>query len=139
LEELGRGGMGVVYKAVEVSLGRIVALKMILSGSHADREPLARFRQEAGTIARLRHPNIVEIYRIDEHDGMPFLSLEFLSNGSLDRKLKGVPMQPREAAEIVRGLALAVDYAHAQGVIHRDLKPANVLLGDGGVIKITDF
>ena len=131
--------MGVVYKAIEVSLNRVVALKMILSGNHAHQERLARFRSEAETIARLRHPNIVEIFRVGEHEGMPFLALEFLEKGSLDKTLTGVPLPPREAAEIVKVLAVAVHHAHTQGVIHRDLKPSNVLLGQGGVLKISDF
>jgi eukaryotic-like serine/threonine-protein kinase len=139
LEEVGRGGMGVVYKAIEVSLSRVVALKMILSGSHANQERLARFRSEAETIARVRHPNIVEIYRVGEHDGVPFLALEFLEKGSLDKTLTGVPLPPRQAAEIVRVLAATVHHAHSHGVIHRDLKPANVLLGHGSMIKISDF
>jgi serine/threonine protein kinase len=129
LAEVGRGGMGVVFKAIEVSLNRVVALKMILSADHANLGRLARFRSEAETIARLRHPNIVEIYRVGEHDGVPFLALEFLEKGSLDKTLTGVPLAPRQAAEIVRVLAATVHHAHLQGVIHRDLKPANVLLG----------
>ena len=128
-----------MYKAIEVNLSRVVALKMILSGSHANQERLARFRSEAETIARLRHPNIVEIYRVGEHDGVPFLALEFLEKGSLDKTLTGVPMAPREAAKIVRALAATVHHVHSQGVIHRDLKPANVLLGQGSIIKISDF
>jgi eukaryotic-like serine/threonine-protein kinase len=139
LAEVGRGGMGVVFKAIEVSLNRVVALKMILSADHANHERLARFRSEAETIARLRHPNIVEIYRVGEHEGVPFLALEFLEKGSLDRALTGVPLPPREAAETVKVLATTVHHAHSQGVIHRDLKPANVLLGQGNIIKISDF
>ena len=111
LDEVGRGGMGVVYKAIEVSLNRVVALKMILSGNHTSPERLARFRSEAETIARLRHPNIVEIYRVGEHDGMPFLALEFLEKGSLDRTLTGVPLAPKEAAEIAKVLATTVHHA----------------------------
>ncbi len=139
LGELGRGGMGVVYKAVEENLNRVVALKMILGGNHTDPERVARFRSEAETIARLQHANIVEIYRVGEHDGMPYLVLEYCEGGSLDQALTGAPLRPREAAEIVKVLALAVDHAHNQRVIHRDLKPANVLFGKGGVLKVTDF
>jgi WD40 repeat protein/serine/threonine protein kinase len=139
LEEVGRGGMGVVYKAIDTSLDRVVALKMILGGGHNDQAHQARFRSEAATIARLHHPNIVEIYRVGEHEGIPYLVLEYCEGGGLDRKLTGTPLRAREAATIVKTLALAVDYAHTQKVIHRDLKPANVLLGAEGALKVTDF
>ena len=134
-----RGGMGVVYEALDLSLKRRVALKMILAGSHSDRKRLQRFRAEAETIARLRHPNIVEIFRVGEHGGMPYLVLEYCEGGSLDRALSGVPMKPAEGARVVQALAGAVDHAHREGIIHRDLKPANVLLGKGGVLKVSDF
>jgi WD40 repeat protein len=139
LGELGRGGMGVVYKARQTGLDRVVALKMILAGSHADHAQLQRFRAEARTVARLHHPNIVQIYEVGEQAGLPFLALEFIEEGSLDKKMAGVPRSPREAAEVVRTLARAVQHAHEQGVVHRDLKPANVLVGQGGVLKIGDF
>jgi hypothetical protein len=157
LGELGRGGMGVVYKARQVRLNRVVALKMILAGGHAGPADLARFRAEAEAIARLQHPNIVQIHEIGEHDGRPFFSLEFCAGGSLAQRLNGTPLPPREAAQVVETLARAVQAAHDRGVIHRDLKPANVLLsaeggppgaeGDdsraagplGGILKITDF
>jgi serine/threonine protein kinase/tetratricopeptide (TPR) repeat protein len=127
LEELGQGGMGVVYLARQVQLGRLVALKMIRSPS-ADREDLVRFRTEAEAVARLSHPNIVQIHEIGEHDGIPFFSLEFCAGGPLDRHLAGRPMPPRQAAGLVQTLARAVHHAHENGVVHRDLKPANVLL-----------
>ena len=139
LGELGRGGMGVVYKARQVKLNRIIALKMILSGAHAGAHELARFRVEAEAIARLSHPNIVQVYEIGEHEGKPFFSLEFCGGGGLDRKLHGTPLPPREAAALVEALARAIQAAHAQQVIHRDLKPANVLLTEDGTPKITDF
>jgi serine/threonine-protein kinase len=137
--ELGRGGMGVVYKARQIGLNRPCALKMILAGGHAGEDDLARFRTEAEAIARLSHPNIVAVYEVGEHGGTPFFSLEFCSGGSLDRKMAGTPIDPREAARLVRTLALAMQAAHDANVIHRDLKPANVLLSGDGALKITDF
>jgi serine/threonine-protein kinase len=139
LEELGRGGMGLVYKARQQGLNRIVALKMILAGGHASDADLARFRAEAEAIARLRHPNIVQVYEVGEHGGLPYFSLEFCPGGSLERKLNGTPLAPREAAELVGKLARAIHEAHRKGILHRDLKPANVLVGEDGTPKITDF
>jgi serine/threonine protein kinase len=128
LGELGRGGMGVVYKARQLSLKRIVALKMILSGAHAGAEQLTRFRTEAEAVARLQHPNIVQIHEIGEQNGLPYFSLEFVDGGSLAQKLAGKPLPPEKAAALAGTLARAVQYAHQQGVVHRDLKPANILL-----------
>jgi tRNA A-37 threonylcarbamoyl transferase component Bud32 len=139
LAELGRGGMGVVYKARQAKLGRVVALKMILSGAHAGADDLARFRTEAEAIARLEHPNIVQIHEVGEHDGLPYFSLEFCGGGSLEKKLHGAPLPPKEAAALVETLARAMHAAHLEQVIHRDLKPANVLLTRDGTPKITDF
>jgi hypothetical protein len=139
LGELGRGGMGVVYRARQVALNRVVALKMILSGPHAGEAELARFKTEAEAIARLQHPNIVQIHEVGEHDGRPFFSLEFCDGGSLEAKLGATPLPPKEAAALVETLARAMHAAHQKGVVHRDLKPANVLLAEGGVPKITDF
>jgi WD40 repeat protein len=139
LGELGRGGMGVVYKARQVAANRLVALKMILAGSHAGLEDLDRFRTEAEAIARLQHANIVQIYEVGEHGGLPFFSLEFCPGGSLDKKLAGTPLPPPEAARLVETLARAVQAAHDRHVVHRDLKPANVLLGANDTPKITDF
>ena len=139
LSILGRGGMGVVYKARHIKLRRFVALKMILAGEHADAGQLDRFRTEAEAVARLQHPNIVQIHEIGEHDGLPFFSLEFCPGGSLDKKLKSNPLSLTEAAKLVETLARAMDAAHKRQIIHRDLKPANVLLGVADVPKITDF
>jgi tetratricopeptide (TPR) repeat protein/tRNA A-37 threonylcarbamoyl transferase component Bud32 len=125
---LGRGGMGVVYKARQTRLNRVVALKMMLSGMHAGEEEAARFRREAEAVARLQHPNIVQIYEIGEHESRPFFSLEFVEGGSLDKMLGGTPQSPREAARMIEQLARAIHVAHQAGILHRDLKPANVLL-----------
>jgi serine/threonine-protein kinase len=139
LEELGRGGMGVVYKAWQVRGKRLVALKMILAGEHAGPEAVARFRTEAEAAARLVHPHIVQVHEIGEQGGLPFFSLEFVDGGSLAAKLDGTPLPTRKAAELVLLLARAVEEAHRRGVIHRDLKPANILLTADGQPKITDF
>jgi serine/threonine-protein kinase len=128
LGTLGQGAMGVVYRARQRGLKRVVALKMISAGAHATANQLARFRAEAEAVAKLQHPNIVQIHEVGEHEGRPFFSLEFVDGGSLDSKIKGTPQPPRQAAEIVRTLALAMDYAHQHHIIHRDLKPANILL-----------
>jgi WD40 repeat protein len=139
LDELGRGGMGVVYKARQVQLQRVVALKMILAGSHAGTADLARFRTEAQAIARLQHANIVQIHEVGVHEGKPYFSLEFCGGGSLAQKINGTPLAPKEAARLVETLARGMDAAHQKNIIHRDLKPANVLLLEDGTPKITDF
>ncbi len=139
LRVLGRGGMGVVYEARQEKLNRLVALKMILSGGHASSQDLARFRAEGEALARLQHPNFVQIYEVGEHQGLPFISLEHCSGGSLAGHLNGTPIAPEKAAALVEVLARAIQIAHAQNVVHRDLKPANVLLTASGELKITDF
>lgn len=139
LGELGRGGMGVVYKARQEGLNRVVALKMVLAAEHASVEGLARFRIEAEAVARLQHPNIVQIHEVGAQDGRPFFSLEFVDGGSLEDKLKGGPQAPRQAALLIEQLARAMQYAHEHNIIHRDLKPANVLLTAEGTPKVTDF
>src|SRR5262249_39994135 len=128
LGELGRGGMGVVYKARQVTLQRTVALKMVQHGAHVDPKALARFRAEAGVIARLQHPNIVQIYDVGEAAGRPFFALHVVAGASLAQHLHGPPQPARPAAQLVELLARAVHAAHANGVVHRDLKPANILL-----------
>ncbi|MGE3808530.1 MAG: protein kinase, partial [Gemmataceae bacterium] len=139
LGELGRGGMGVVYKASQAKLRRIVALKMILAGSRADQIELTRFQREAEAVARLQHPNIVQIYEVGEHEGKPFFSLEFVDGGSLAHQLKENLQTPRKTAETMLQLAEAMHVAHERGIVHRDLKPANILVTRDGVPKITDF
>jgi eukaryotic-like serine/threonine-protein kinase len=125
---LGRGGTGVVYLARHQQLGRLVALKMLLAGVHSDESNLARFRAEGAAIARLHHPNIVQIYEVGTHDGLPYCTLEYVEGGNLgDRLQAGLP-SPAAAAALAETLARAVHYAHQQGILHRDLKPANVLL-----------
>ena len=128
LGELGRGGMGIVYQARQLGLNRTVALKMVLAGVHADPKDLARFRAEAAVIARLQHPNIVQIYDVGEVAGRPYFVLEFVAGGSLAQHLQGAPQPVRPAAQLVETLARAVHATHANGVIHRDLKPGNILL-----------
>ena len=139
LGELGRGGMGVVYKARQRGLRRLVALKMVLSGAHAGPSQLARFQTEAEAVARLQHPNIVQIYDVGEQNGLPFFSLEFVDGSPLDKQIGGKPQPPRQAAQLVEALARAMHFAHDHGIIHRDLKPANILMTLDGVPKITDF
>lgn len=136
---LGRGGMGIVYKALHTRLNRVVALKMVLAGSHAGEQDLARFRREAEAVAGLQHSNVVQIYDIGQHDGCPFLALEFVDGGSLKEKLAVAPLPPPQVAAIVQALAQAIHLAHLRGIIHRDLKPGNVLLMADGTPKIADF
>src|SRR5215813_7443045 len=136
---LGRGGMGVVYKARHLALKRTVALKMVLAGGHAGPRELARFRIEAEAVARLQHPNIVQIHEVGEAEGHPYCALEFVEGGNLASKTAGQPMPAREAARLAQTLARAMHLAHSRNVVHRDLKPANVLIAADGTPKITDF
>lgn len=128
LGELGRGGMGVVYKARQVGLNRLVALKMVLAGSHASKKDRARFQLEAEAVARLHHPNIIQIYEVGEQGGYPFISFEYVDGGSLASRLRGTPLPEKQAALLVEIVARAVHAAHQRDIIHRDLKPANILL-----------
>ena len=137
--ELGRGGMGVVYKARQIRLNRLCALKMLLLGEHTGAESRARFLAEAETIAKLRHPNVVQIYSLGDHNGGPYFEMEYIEGGSLARRLDGTPWEPRTAAQMVAMLARAIGDAHHLGIVHRDLKPANVLLMDDDTPKIVDF
>jgi serine/threonine-protein kinase len=139
LGELGRGGMGVVYRARQIQLQRQCALKMILGGAHANPIAAARFQTEAAAIARLQNPNIVQIYHIGEADGLPFFELEFLPGGSLEKSLSGTPWASKPAARLIEQLTRGLAEAHHLGIVHRDLKPANILLAADGTPKITDF
>ena len=139
LEVLGIGGMGIVYKARHERLDRFVALKMVRGGACARPEDLARFETEAKAVAAIEHSNIVKIFEIGEHDGLPYFSLEFLPGGSLATKIGGQPQPVDEAARIVEVLARTMHVAHQHKVIHRDLKPGNVLFAADGTVKISDF
>lgn len=149
LDKLGHGGTAVVYLARHIPLQRLVALKVILAGKHAPPDRLARFNFEAESVARLQHPNIVQVFEIGAADGLPYLSLEYVAGGSLAQRIRGTPQDPRQAARLVEALARAIHYAHEHGIMHRDLKPANILLqadegkSDGSLDsfkpKIADF
>jgi hypothetical protein len=136
---LGRGGMGVVFQARQTALDRLVAVKVMLHAEYAGKEERRRFHTEARAVAQLQHPNIVQIFEIGEHQGVPYFTLEFCGGGSLDRKLADGPLEPREAAALVEKLARTIHAAHLRRIIHRDLKPANVLLSADGEPKVTDF
>jgi tRNA A-37 threonylcarbamoyl transferase component Bud32 len=137
LAEVGRGGMGVVYKARQLRPDRIVALKMLLAGRHAEPKERTRFLHEAEAVAQLQHPNIVPLYEAGQHDDLPYFTLEFVAGGNLANLLQGKPLPPPDAARLVEQLARGMQYAHERGIIHRDLKPANILLGEvrGGVVS----
>jgi eukaryotic-like serine/threonine-protein kinase len=139
LEEIARGGMGVVYKARQINLNRIVALKMILSGQLASEQDIQRFRTEAESAANLDHPRIVPIYEVGQHAGQHYFSMGFVNGQSLAQKLIDGPMAPRDAVEMLIKICEGIAYAHERGVIHRDLKPANVLLDQNEQPKVTDF
>jgi WD40 repeat protein/serine/threonine protein kinase len=128
LDRLGSGTFGVVYRARHLRLKRVVALKMVRDGAHATADQLTRFQTEAEAVARLQHPNIIQIHEIGEHDGLPYLALEFVEGGSLAQRLDGTPQPARSAAELIETLGRAMHAAHQQGIVHRDVKPANVLL-----------
>jgi serine/threonine-protein kinase len=139
LEEIGRGGMGVVYKARQHSLNRLVAIKMILRGELASAADLARFRAEAESAARLEHPNIVPVYEVGECDGQAYFSMKCVEGTTLGRLAAKGPLPPREAARYMIAICRAIDFAHRHGILHRDLKPSNVLIDRDDRPMITDF
>ena len=139
LEEIARGGMGVVYRARQLSLNRLVALKVLLQGPFSSRDFVQRFRQEARAVAALRHPNIVAIHEVGEHDGNHFLALEFVEGGNFAELVRERPLPARRAAGYLQSIALAIEHAHQRGVLHRDLKPSNILLDVFDQPRVTDF
>ncbi len=139
LEEIARGGMGVVYKARQISLSRDVAIKMILSGDLADESDIRRFRIEAEAAANLQHPNIVGIYEVGQQDGQHYFSMELVAGENLSQINRKGPLPPKQAARYVQQIAAAIDYAHRHGVTHRDIKPSNVLIDDKDQARVTDF
>lgn len=139
LGTLGRGGMGVVYKARHVPLNRLVAIKMILSGQHASSEQRRRFQAEAEAAAHLTHLNIVSVYEVGEHNGMPYFSLEYIDGQTMSRMMRETTMSAQAAAALLIPIARAIDYSHSMGVLHRDLKPQNILITSDGDPKVADF
>jgi len=139
LGELGRGGMGVVYKARQIKLNRVVALKMILAGNYAAHADLIRFLAEAEAVAGLQHPNIVQLFETGQHGRLPYFTLEYIDGGTLSDKVREQPLPPREAATLVEQVARGVQFAHDKGLVHRDLKPDNVLMTADGTPKVADF
>ena len=139
LEQIGRGGQGVVFRARQKSLNRTVALKVISLGQWASRAHLKRFRLEAEAAAKLEHPGIVPIHEVGERDGSCYFSMKFVEGGQLDEVVRRAPMSIRQAAELIVKVARTVHYAHEHGILHRDIKPGNILLDAKGEPHLTDF
>jgi len=139
LDEAGRGAMGVVYRARQLGVNRVVALKLLLGGPAARRDFIHRFHTEAATAARLDHPRIVPIHEFGTHDGAYYLAMKFLDGGTLADRLRRGALDPRDAAKLVTGIGRAVHHAHQHGILHRDLKPGNILLDAQGEPYVADF
>jgi len=139
IEEIARGGMGVVYKANHRNLNRVSAVKMILGGRFSSEEELQRFRIEAESAAKLDHPAIVPIFEIGEYEGQAFFAMKYIEGGSLAEKATSFATRPQEAVELISKVADAVNHAHQRGILHRDLKPANILLDHGDQPYVTDL
>ncbi len=139
LEEIARGGMGVVYKARQVKLNRTVALKMILAGQLASEEDVQRFHTEAEAAANLQHPNIVAIHEVGEHHGQHYFSMDFVEGRSLAEIIHQNPLPAKQAATYVQTIAAAIQYSHDQKTLHRDLKPSNILIDQNDQPRVTDF
>src|SRR5262245_17942688 len=139
LEEIAHGGMGVVFKARQVSLNRIVALKMILAGPYASKDFIQRFRVEAEAADKLQHPHIVAIHEVGEHEGHHYFSMDYAEGQHLAQLARDNPLSAQRAAAYVKTIAEAIHYAHQQGILHRDLKPSNVLIDQFDQPRVTDF
>ncbi len=139
LDKIGEGGMGVVYRARQISLGRIVAIKMIQRGALASSSDVARFRAEAAAAAHLEHPHIVPVYEVGQHEGQPYFSMKYVGGTTLAKKLADGPLPPRATAALLLPVCRAITHAHQQGIIHRDLKPSNILIDGDGQPLVGDF
>ena len=139
LEEIGRGGTGIVFKARQLGMNRIVALKVLVGGVAAGREFVHRFHTEAATAARLEHPHVVSVYEFGTHEGAHFLTMRFMEGGTLLDQIRREPLSSKDAAQLLIPIARAVQYAHEHGVLHRDLKPSNILMDAEGVPFVGDF
>ena len=139
LERIGQGGMGAVYKARQLNLDRVVALKLLPLGAWSGPDLVERFRSEAKAAAALQHPNIVAVHDVGEQDGQPFFTMDFVEGRTLAELVRDQPLPAKRAAAYLKTIAEAVHYAHQQGVLHRDLKPSNILIDAADQPRITDF